>query len=65
MVRSIASAFEIGGCDFMEKFDPDHLEPNAETFDAFLKRYEELYRTVGIKLNHLPDMDAFVAQYLA
>ncbi len=64
MLDEIASENDIGVYHIMEAYDPDHLDDNVQLFDAFLEKYEEVYKAAGMSVRRYPDVEAFVSAYL-
>lgn len=48
----------------MDEYNPDSLEDNTETFDKYLRKYEQVYLRAGISVKRFADVDEFVATYL-
>lgn len=63
MFSDIASEVNIGTYNIMEEYNPDCLEDNIRTYDEYLKKYEEIYKEVGITVKRFSSIDEFVADY--
>jgi len=64
MFSDIASNVNIGSYDIMEEFNPDCLEDNVRMYDKYLKKYEEVYKDAGIRVERFCNVDEFVMAYL-
>ena len=65
MLSDIAGGVQIGDFDVMADYDPDDLEGNVKTFDACLRKYEQVYAKAGLKVNRFANVDEFVKGYLS
>lgn len=64
MFAENSSEADIGTYNIMEEYNPDCLENNVSLFDAYLQKYEAVYKAAGIAIKRYPDVDGFVADYL-
>lgn len=64
MLSEIAQSVEIGAYPIMDEYNPDSFEDNTKIFDKYLQKYEDAYRSAGIRVKRFADVDAFVSNYL-
>lgn len=64
MLADISNDFNIGPFDVMEEFDSDCLDNNVKLYDAYLDKYENVYRKAGITVKRFSNVDEFVCDYL-
>ena len=64
MLSEITEEVAIEPFPIMDEYDPDSLEDNTETFDKYLRKYEQAYMRAGISVKRFADVDEFVASYL-
>ena len=64
MFEEIYSGVDIPYSNIMEKFKPENLRENAESFDDALERYAQEYKKIGLPVTCYADADDFAAVYL-
>lgn len=65
MIREIGESVSIPEISFMDRFDPEDLTKNLETYNEAIAEYLREYRTIGMEPHRYENADAFVRAYLA
>ena len=65
MLSGIGSEVDIGSYDVLSVYEPGNLRKTAKGFETVQEDYLREYDRAGIKANRFPDLDAFIASYLA
>ncbi len=64
MFNEISCEFEIGTYRVMEEYNPHCLEANTIVFNKYLRKYEDVYKKIGINVKRFVNVDSFILDYL-
>ncbi len=64
MFAELEGEVKIDRYDVLEGYDPQDLHTTAMAYDRVLKEYLKEYQKTGLAVNHYPDIDAFVQDFI-
>ena len=64
MFAELEGEVKIDRYDVLEGYDRQDLHTTAMAYDRVLKEYLKEYQKTGLAVNHYPDIDAFVQDFI-